>query len=403
MVVARPLRGAAPHANEVMSGKRTFLTIIIPLLAGCSALPGAGPSASDVVGLAQPTGGATTPSQYKLVDIDNHVVDVLKGRQPPSFGARFGDYRASAVPRIGAGDTLSITIWEASSNGLFSPPSGANNFSPGAKSATLPDQPVGRDGSITVPYAGRLRVAGDTTVAAQRKIETALAGKAIQPQVLVNISRSLGNAVTVTGEVTTAARVPLSDKGDRLLDVLAGAGGARIPVDDAAVQLSRGTAMMSVPLTRVLTDRRENIFMRAGDTLTIIRRPLTFMAFGASGINRDVPFASDKMSLSEALAKMGGVLDGRADPSGIFVFRYEPPTISNSLVAGASASGSTTTPIAYRLNMRDPKSLFLAQNFPIFDRDVIYVSDAPVTDVQKAFSVVSSVVMPTSRAAVAGM
>lgn len=382
-----------------MLNRRAVLTIVLMFLSGCSALPSAGPTTSDVVNQSQSADG--TVARYNVVDIDPRVVEVMRSRFPAGLRARFGDYRPSPTPLIVSGDTVTVAIWEASSNGLFSSAPPTDRFTTGAKSVVLPEQAVGRDGSISVPYAGRLHVAGLSTESAQHKVEAALEGKAIQPQVLVSVSRPVGNSVTVTGEVGSAARVPLSNKGDRLLDVLAGAGGVRISVDDAALQLARGPTTASVRLTRVLIDPRENIFMRPGDSLTVIRRPLAFMAVGASGRNVDVPFSSDKLTLSEAMAKMGGLLDARADPAGVFVFRYEPSNITDALLAASAHNGipGRLSPVVYRLNLRDPNSLFISQRFPIFDRDVVYVSDAPITDVQKVFSVVGGVVAPAARVA----
>jgi polysaccharide export outer membrane protein len=197
-------------------------------LAACSSVAGSGPSAGDVV---EEAGTAEAP-RYELVDVDSHVVEILRHRGPDSFLAHFGDYRPSVEPRIGIGDTVSVTIWEAGSGGLFSAPLVSDRFSTGANSATIPEQVVGRDGTITVPYAGRIPVAGHTARDVQTVIEHALAGKAIQPQVLVNVPRSVSNTVTVTGEVTNGARVPLSVKGDRVMDVIASAGGIRAPVKE---------------------------------------------------------------------------------------------------------------------------------------------------------------------------
>ncbi|MGH6869333.1 MAG: polysaccharide biosynthesis/export family protein, partial [Methylocella sp.] len=201
-------------------------------VAGCSAISGSGPSAGDV---ADEAGTGAAP-RYELVDIDPRVVETLRHRGPDSFLSHFGDYRPSVEPRIGIGDTVSVTIWEAGAGGLFSAPLVADRFSTGSKSATIPDQVVGRDGAITVPYAGRIPVAGRTTRAVQTIVEHALQGKAIQPQVLVNVTHSVSNTVTVTGEVVNGARVPLSVKGDRVMEVIAAAGGIRAPVNETYVQ-----------------------------------------------------------------------------------------------------------------------------------------------------------------------
>ncbi len=296
-------------------------------VAGCSTFAGAGPSATDVVNEA---GTGDTPS-YEVVDINSFVIETLRHRGPNSFLAHFGDYRPAVEPSIGIGDTVAVTIWEAGAGGLFSAPLVTGQFSPGSKSATIPDQVVGRDGAITVPYAGRIQVAGRTTRAVQTILENALQGKAIQPQVLVNVTHSVSNTVTVTGEVANGARVPLSVKGDRVMEVIAAAGGIRAPVNETYVQLSRGDMTERVAMTRVSSDPKENIYMRANDVLTLIRDPQTFIVYGATGRNAEIPFDAEGISLSQALAKAGGLLDSRSDPAGIFIFRYEPEDVVRAL------------------------------------------------------------------------
>jgi polysaccharide biosynthesis/export protein len=366
--------------------------------AGCSTISGTGPSAGDVVGDA----GTGASPRYELVDIDPHVVETLRHRGPDSFLAHFGDYRPSVEPRIGIGDTVSVTIWEAAAGGLFSAPLVADRFTAGSKSATIPDQVVGRDGAITVPYAGRIPVAGRTTRAVQAIVEHALQGKAIQPQVLVNVARSVSNTVTVTGEVANGARVPLSVKGDRVMEVIAAAGGIRAPVNETYVQLSRGAVTERVAMTRVTSDPKENIYMRAGDVLTLIRDPQTFIAYGATGRNAEIPFDAEGINLSQALAKAGGLLDTQSDPTGVFVFRYEPEAIARVLRPESPlVQHGYSTPMVYRLNLHEANSLFLAQSFQILNRDLLYVSSAPIADMRKVMEIVSMITGPTYTGIVA--
>jgi polysaccharide export outer membrane protein len=366
--------------------------------AGCSSISGTGPSAGDIVEEA----GTESAPRYELVDIDPTIVETLRQRGPDSFLAHFGDYRPSVEPRIGIGDTVTVTIWEAGSGGLFSAPLVADRFSAGSKSATIPDQVVGRDGAITVPYAGRIPVAGRTTRDVQTIIEHALQGKAIQPQVLVNVAHSVSNTVTVTGEVVNGARVPLSVKGDRVMEVIAAAGGIRAPVNETYVQLSRGDVTERVAMTRVSSDPKENIYMRANDVLTLIRDPQTFIVYGATGKNEEIPFDAEGINLAQALAKAGGLLDSRADPAGVFVFRYEPEEVARALRPNSPlVQHGHSTPIVYRLNLREANSLFVAQSFHVLNRDLLYVSNAPITDLQKAMEIFAMFTAPAYTGIVA--
>ena len=375
------------------------LFLVVSVLAGCSSLPGDGPMTKDVIEQSKVGSDPAAASRYEVVDIDPSVDAVLRRRKPDGFSQHFGDYRPSADLRIGIGDYVAVTVWEAGANGLFSAPLATDRFTTGAKSATIPDQAVGRDGTITVPYAGRIAVAGMNTESVQAAVEKALQGKAIEPQVLVNVTKPISNMVTVTGEVASGARVPLTAKGDRILDVVASAGGVRAPVNETVVRLSRGTTTISVPMGRVVGDPRENVYLRPGDVLTLVRDPQSFLAYGATGVNAKIPFEADSVALSEALAKVGGLQDFRADPAGVFIFRYEPPQIARALRPNSQLLNHGWVPVVYRLNMRDPASLFLAQSFPIFNKDIVFVSNAPITEAQKAFQIFDLVASPITTGA----
>jgi polysaccharide export outer membrane protein len=262
----------------------------------------------------------------------------------------------------------------------------------GTRASTLPDEVVGRDGAITVPFAGRIQVAGQTPRGVETSIQKALQGKATDAQVVVNVVRAISSSVTVTGEVANSARVPLTVGGDRVLDVIAASGGLRAPINETYAELTRGQKVVRVPLLRVTNDPRENIYLRANDVLALVRAPQKFLAYGATGANAEIPFDADGITLADALAKAGGLQEFRSDPGGVFVYRYEPSTLVQMIRPdSALASTERSVPVLYRLDLREPEGFFLAQKFPIMNRDVIYVSSAPYTDVLKAFGIVNSV------------
>jgi polysaccharide biosynthesis/export protein len=360
------------------------------LVAGCSALPHAGPTARDVRGQEF----EDNQLRFALVDIDDNVVTVQTGAPPESFSARFKKYGRPPQPKIGVGDTVVVSIWEAAGGGLFGA-SATDAISPGSRNVTIPEQVVGRDGMITVPFAGQVPAAGRTPFEVQRTIEHRLGEKAIEPQAIVTVAKSLSNSVTVAGEVVGGARIPLSVKGDRLLDVIAAAGGAKSPVYETFVRLSRGGVTATIPMERLVSNPAENIYAQPDDVLTLVRMPQSFTAFGATGTNALIPFTAERMNLAEALAKAGGLQDQRSDPAGVFLFRYEPAPMVKSLGRPVLATGPDgQTPVVYRLDLRNAKSFFLARRFPIEDKDVIYVANADLNELQKFFVLINTLTGP---------
>ncbi|MGW9332826.1 polysaccharide biosynthesis/export family protein [Bosea sp. NPDC055594] len=369
-------------------------------LAGCSNLPASGPSTSDIVS----PSAENANFNFELIDLTPASLATLNSRAVDSFSGSFGDRSGAVETRIGIGDFVAVTIWEAGAGGLFSAPLTTDRFSPGSRTATIPEQAVARDGTISVPYAGRVKVAGKTAAEVQSTIEERLAGKAIQPQILVTVSRPVSSTVAVTGEVATGGRIPLSNRGDRILDVIAAAGGIRAPVNETEIRLMRGSRSVAVPMITVVNNPRENIYLRGGDTLTLVRNPRTFIAAGATGRNTDIPFDADAMNLAQAIAKSGGLLDFRADPEGVFLYRFESAELLRRVKPDSPLLGrGGRIPVVYRVNLRDPNGLFIAQGLRMQRGDILYVSNAPLTDLQKAFSVFQSLSSPVVQgASVAG-
>jgi polysaccharide export outer membrane protein len=379
-----------------------FFVAAAAMLGGCSVLPASGPLANEVVSQESPQG---VLGGYVLVDIDERVTSISASQPRESFKAVFTTGRPAPDLRIGVSDSVVVTIWEAAAGGLFSAAPDDRTMSAGSRTATIPEQVVARDGTIEVPYAGRLKVAGLRPAEVEEEIVHALAGKAIQPQVVVTISKNLSNAVSVGGEVTTGARISLTAKGDRILDVIAAAGGIRISASDAFIRLTRGRRTISVAYNAILAHPEENIYAMPGDVVTVIHDPQTFTAFGGTGRNAQVPFDAAGITLEEAIAKAGGLLDYRADPDGIFLLRFEPTALVVQLAPSRDLpSQGDLVPVVYRLNLRDANSFFLARSFPMQDKDMLYVANSASDPVQKFLNLVGTVTAPvTEGAAVYGV
>lgn len=334
-------------------------------------------------------------TSYEVIDVNPYSIAALQGRTNETFAARFGRQGGGTTGRIGVGDRLSVVIWEAASGGLFSGETGSIAGS-GSKSATIPDQTVNSAGKISIPYAGQIQAAGRTPDEVRADIEAALAGKAIEPQALVNVTSSVFNTVTVTGEVVGGGRIPLSPNGDRLLDVIATAGGVKAPAHETFVSLTRRTATARVPLQRIIDDPSENIYLAAGDVLSLTRIPQTFTAFGALGQSAEVPFDAEGLTLNEALAKVGGLVDERSDPAGVFIYRVEQRPVVQRLVPQSQVVNAYAgdVPVIYRINLRDPSGLFMAKSFEVFDGDLVYVAPAGLNETRKFLQLVTTVTQP---------
>jgi len=373
---------------------RFVLCGLAGVLAGCSSIPSAGPTAHEIKEQERSAGAF---DGYILVDIDRRVASILASQPQPTFFGTFHDRRPRPDLRIGVGDGLTVTIWEAASGGLFSS-AVVTGVTAGSRTATVPQQIVAQDGTIQVPYAGRIQAAGKRPAEVEQAIVDALKNKAIEPQAVVTITQNVSNTVTVTGEVTNGARVPLAVNGERILSAIADAGGIHVPARDSFVRLTRNGQTVSVAFNKILADPKENIYVRPGDVITVVQEPQSFTAFGGTQQNASVPFNATGITLDEAIAKAGGLLDNRADASGVFLLRFEPAMLAAQLQPPPEVLHYSTelVPVIYRLNLRDANSYFLARMIPMHNKDIVYVANAPLSEVDKVLSAIGHLVAPAA-------
>jgi len=350
---------------------------------------------------------ARSPPQVRVpvVDLTHAVVQALARPPSPTFVESFGDLASLQEGRIERGDSVAASIWEIGSAQLFSSSpnaGGAGPTSTAAQSATLPSQVVDPSGAITIPFAGRVVVAGLSLAEAQSRIEEALHGKTAQPQVILTLTHDTADQVTVAGDSIKGNVVGINPNSDRVLDVISAAGGALSPTNETLVKIIRDNRQVTVGLQSIINDPNENIRLHPRDVLIVSRNPGVFTILGAVKNPAQVQFSSDHVSLAQALGLAGGLNDAQADPKGVFLFRYEPRSFA-AKVCGPCASGDLpTVPIIYRLDVTKAQSLLVAQRFNIEDHDVLYVSDAPKTDLQKALNLIGSLSAPILTGAVIG-
>lgn len=381
-------------------GKKTLsLLLILALfslsLSGCGTFPGwlaaSGPSRAQVMSDEE----SELIAGVQLVTVTDAFARKLAERK--TLG-RFADVFPNSTSNshlIGPGDVLEVSVWESPPAMLFSGERSDPKTGPGsAQSVTFPPQMVAEDGRIMVPFAGRVRVKGLTANKIEAEITRRLEGRANQPQVIVRVSQNNTANVTVIGDVNKSVRMPLTPKGERVLDALAAAGGVNQAVNKMALQLSRNEKTATMALDSVIREPAQNIKLKPGDVVTALYQPRSYSVLGAAGKNAEMPLEAQGISLAQALARSGGLDDNRADARGVFVFRFEDADVAAPPLEAQKTSGGVK-PVVYQVNLRDPAALFVTQNFPVQHGDVIYVTNAPSAEFQKFLRLVVAVAMPS--------
>jgi polysaccharide export outer membrane protein len=354
--------------------KRCLLSAaLLGALAACSAAPGSGPRTGDIERAGR--------DRFVLVDIGPATVRAVRARLalPGAEGAV-----ALPAPRaagmVGPGDLLHVTIWEPNPNGTSLSADKAN-----LQTTTR----VGADGTIGVPYAGRIAATGRSPAQIEAAIAAKLAHESPGAQVAVLVTEDVTNAVIVQGDVARPGRYAVVPRSSGLLDLLAMAGGPVTPNRQALVRVTRGGSSVTRTLSSIVRSRALEGDLAPGDRILVEPRRNYFFAFGAVASPGEQPYDADDITLARTLARLGGLNDNRADPACVFIYRRQEPELTRE-VAAVSAQQDPGS-VIYRLNLRDPGGFFLAQQFPVLPDDLVYVSDSPIAEAAKVFQVITGV------------
>lgn len=380
------------------------------LLAGCSALPDSGPTEQVIV--QHVNDAKKNPLGVRIVDIDPRVVALLAAEPEPNLSTLDRvEAEGPSVGHIGPGDTLAVSVLELG-NGLFAgsasglggggnPLTGA--AAPGAAVTTenLPALTVDARGEVDVPYVGLLQAAGLTPDGLASQIRAGLRGKSQNAQVVVRITTDLANSVIIYGDLHRPGRIALTLAHERLLDAIALAGGPDASAEDTEVRLTRASVTGGIPLRTLEEDPSDNILLRPGDRIEVLFRPRTYTVFGATPKVSEVNFNVAKLTLADALARIGGPLDERADPNAVFIFRFEDAEAARELGEPVHANAGTA-PVLYRLDMMDPTSYFVAQRFPMKNQDLVYIANAKTNRLYKFMSLINLLTGPAITGALVG-
>jgi len=362
--------------NYIERMAKVLLGLLMVGLAGCSVIPREGPMSSEIE-------KQSVDNDYVVVDVDAEIVNTLAGFDPVGLSKHFMNSRIQAPSQvIGTGDVLAVTIFEAGEGGLFSGEHGSR--------AEFPTVMVDRKGLISIPYAGNLPVRGKSAFEVQEIIIDRLKGKAIQPQAVVNITRNENNTVNIGGDVNKPGLYPISIKGRRLLDVVSEAGGTKYPARETYVNLIRGKKRGLQLLKAVIESPKENIYVSNGDRIYLSHDPQRFTVLGAVKKPAIYKFDAPSVSVLEAVASAGGLLDTRADSTGLFVFRYEAPHVLDKIGIKYSYTIRGRVPTIYRINMQHAKSYFYAQSFRLQDKDSVYVANAKGVEIYKVLRLINA-------------
>jgi polysaccharide export outer membrane protein len=344
---------------------------MVSMISSCGILPRVGPNKREIY-----AGSVQRQGDAFVVTVNERVTRATAVQPALGFTEEFRNAGQLGSDTIRPGDTLGLTIWENVDDGLLA--------GQAANQTVLEEVQVDGAGFIFVPYAGRIRAAGNTPEAIRRIITSKLDEQTPDPQVQVRRLAGDGATVSLVGAVGGQGVYPIERPTRTLSAMLANAGGIAIEPEIAQITVIRGDQRSKVWFQDLFKHPEFDIALRAGDRILVEEDSRAFTALGATGAQARVPFESQTLSAVEALAQVGGLSAAASDPTGVFVMRNEPAAIANQVLGRTDLQGAQR--LIYVLDLTKPNGMFVARDFSVRDDDTLYVTEAPFAQWSKVIS-----------------
>ncbi|MGB5863388.1 MAG: polysaccharide biosynthesis/export family protein [Sulfitobacter sp.] len=278
---------------------------------------------------------------------------------------------------IQPGDMLDIVIWDSAENSLL--------LNPGDRSANLSGLRVSEAGTVFIPYVGKVHVAERTPDSARQLLQRQLAAVAPGAQVQLNMAEGRTNSVDLVGGVRTPGNVKMPDQNFSILAAISAGGGVNDTLKNPQVKLVRGSTIYRMSLGRLFESPELDTRLRGGDRVIIESDARYFLSLGAAGSESQFEFNRETVSAVDALALIGGVDDGRANPKGVLILRQYP---SSALSTGKT--GPSQERVVFTIDLTTSDGLFSAQNFSINSGDLVLATESPVSSVRTVVGLIGS-------------
>jgi polysaccharide export outer membrane protein len=360
------------------------LCLALTAVASCGTLPRSGPTKNEIF-----AGSVLREGDAFVVPVTDRVTAATAFAPAFGFSQAFREAGLLGPDTIRPGDTLSILVYENVEDGILS--------DLGSSAATVDEIQVDADGFVFVPYAGRIRAAGNTSEGLRRVITERLDQQTPDPQVVVSRLAGDGATVSVVGQVNGQGVYPIERSTRTLSAMIAEAGGVSIPTEVALVTVVRGHRTETVYIQDLFRHPKLDIALRDGDRIFVEPDPRTFTVLGATGAQSRLEFDDEALSAVEALAQVGGLNPLLANPTGVFVFRNEPEAVARAVLGRPDLVGAQR--LVYVIDLTEPNGVFHARDFAIRSGDTLYVTEAPIVAWNRSIAALFGSLAPIDTAA----
>jgi polysaccharide export outer membrane protein len=360
---------------SVTKGTKCLVLVALVATLGACGLPRSGPNKAEIF-----KGSVLKEGDAFVVSVNSRVTRATAVIPAFGFGSGFRNAGLIGSDTIAPGDTLSLTVFE----NVKDDPLLGNT---GQRVSSLTELQVDGQGYIFVPYAGRIKAAGQTPDGLRQAVTRKLDTQTPDPQVLVQRVAGDGSTVIVSGGVGAQGVYEIQPPTRTLAAMVARAGGVSLKPEVAIIRVTRGGQTGKVWLQDLYEHPNLDIALRPGDQITVEEDTRAFVAMGATGAQNRIPFETQTLSAIEALAIVGGLNTSLADPTGVFVFRNEPAEIANAVLGRSDLVGDQR--MIYVLDLTAPTGMFEARDFVVRDGDTVYVTEAPYVQWTKTIGAIT--------------
>ena len=328
-------------------------------------------------------GTATEALPFDVIDLTPTTIAAYV--QPASID------RPSITSSLSAGGQVAVAPGDALKVRIFEPYEGSIFPTIQKPGADFGVQRVLDDGTINIPFVGTVKVSGLSLLQIERRIAQQLAGKAQDPQVIVEFVADRTHTIMISGDIKNPGRVSILEGVRSVVDAInraggpAGGPGSGGPNQIEVVVRRKGQVILTSQFSELLAGG--DIAVQKGDEIVLRPNSRVFTILGAVVKSGNVEMTKHNLSLIEALGQVGGLNDLRANKTGVYVFRMA------DLQANPAARARV-----FRLDLLQPVSMFVGQQFGLQARDVVYVTNAPLyeydkilTSIYRTFSIISVV------------
>ncbi|MFO8124906.1 polysaccharide biosynthesis/export family protein [Yoonia sp.] len=255
---------------------------------------------------------------------------------------------------VGSGDILSVLVFN---HPELTMPAGPQ------RSAAETGFRVQSDGTFFYPFVGQVQAAGLAPEQIRANLMVGLAEYIANPQLEVRVAAFNSQAINITGAVVAPQRLALTTVPLTLIDAVNAAGGLDPEADPERVTVQRNGRSYRVDLEGFLERGlvSNNPMLGSGDVVYVpARAAQEVFILGEVGQPAGIDLAGEDLSLTQALARQGGLDELRADARGVFVFR-----------------GDNANMTVFQLSVTSPTGFLLGTRFNLEPGDVVYVTRSP--------------------------